>query len=98
MLFLASCLLTGALAVAFGLAVVFNPVSTLDTVSALLAAYLVVDGGAALLFSSRLGEAIVLGVSMWVGGPLSGLRALGVQASTAVPSGGPLIASARDGE
>jgi uncharacterized membrane protein HdeD (DUF308 family) len=60
-------------------------------VSSLAAVYLIVDGISELLLSSRLDESegrawmlgdallsIALGVSMWVGWPLSGLRALGI--------------------
>jgi uncharacterized membrane protein HdeD (DUF308 family) len=94
-------LVMGGLAVACGGALVFNPVSTLEVVSSLVAAYLVVDGVTAFLFSGRFrdaegraslwGDAIVsilLGVSMWVGWPLSGLRALGLLVGVKLVSGG----------
>jgi uncharacterized membrane protein HdeD (DUF308 family) len=97
-------LLIGGLAVACGLALVFNPVSTLGAVSSLVAAYMVVDGVSALLFSSRLREdegrawmwgdallSIALGVSMWVGWPLSGLRALGVLVGVKLASAGAVV-------
>jgi len=96
--------LIGGLAVTCGLALVLNPVSTLGAVSSLVAAYMIVDGGAALLFSSRLrddegrawmwGDAllsIALGVSMWVGWPLSGLRALGVLVGAKLASAGAVL-------
>jgi uncharacterized membrane protein HdeD (DUF308 family) len=91
----------GGLALACGLALVFNPVATLDVVSSLVAAYLVADGVTALLFSGRfrdvegraslLGDAIVsilLGASMWVGWPVSGLRALGLLVGMRLVSAG----------
>ena len=97
-------LLIGGLALACGLALVFNPVSTLGAVSSLVAAYMIVDGGSTLLFSSRLradegrawmwGDAllsIALGVSMWVGWPLSGLRALGVLLGAKLASAGAVV-------
>ena len=49
-------LLAGGLAAACGLALVFSPMSTLDTVSSLVAAYMIVAGASALLFSSRLDD------------------------------------------
>ena len=94
----------GGLALACGLALVLNPVSTLGAVSMLVAAYLLIDGVAALLFlgGSRetegrawlYGEAIVsllLGVSMWIGWPLSGLRALGVLVGAKLVSAGVVV-------
>jgi uncharacterized membrane protein HdeD (DUF308 family) len=97
-------LLIGALAVACGLALVVNPVSTLEAVSALVAAYMIVDGVSALLFSSRVredegrswvwGDALIsigLGLSMWVGWPLSGLRALGVLVGVKLASAGAVV-------
>jgi uncharacterized membrane protein HdeD (DUF308 family) len=94
-------LLTGGLAIACGLALVFNPVSTLGAVSSLVAAYMIVDGASELLFSSRLREdegrswvwgdallSVALGLSMWVGWPLSGLRALGVLVGVKLASAG----------
>jgi len=81
----------GGLAVACGLAVVANPVSTLATVSSLVAAYMVLDGISELVSSwwvpNEEGRAwawgdailsILLGASMWIGWPLSGARALGL--------------------
>jgi len=94
----------GALAVACGLTVVLNPVSTLGAVSSLLAAYMIVDGVSALLFSLRLREdegrswvwsdaliSVALGLSMWVGWPLSGLRALGVIVGVKLASAGAVV-------
>ena len=81
-------LLTGGLAVACGLALVFNPVSTVGAVSSLVALYMILDGGSGILFASDLGDdeertwlrgdawlSIALGVSMWVGWPLGLARA-----------------------
>jgi uncharacterized membrane protein HdeD (DUF308 family) len=97
-------LVIGGLAVACGLALVFNPVSSLGAVSSLVAAYMVVDGISALLFSARLDEnegrgwmwgdallSIALGVSMWVGWPLSGLRALGILIGVKLASAGAVL-------
>jgi uncharacterized membrane protein HdeD (DUF308 family) len=97
-------IVVGLLALACGLALVVNPVSTLGTVSSLVAVYLVVDGVVGLFFSGRLedregrawmgGEAllsILLGVSMWVGWPLSGLRALGILVGTKLASAGVVL-------
>jgi len=97
-------ILIGALAVACGLALVFNPVSTLEAVSSLVAAYMIVDGVSALLFSARLREdegrswvwgdaliSIALGLSMWMGWPLSGLHALGVLVGVKLASAGAVV-------
>ena len=97
-------LLTGGLAVACGLALVFNPVSTVGAVSSLVALYMIIDGGSGILFASDLGDdeertwirrdawlSIALGVSMWVGWPLSGLRALGVLVGMKLVSAGAVV-------
>jgi uncharacterized membrane protein HdeD (DUF308 family) len=97
-------LLTGGLAVACGLALVFNPVSTVGAVSSLVALYMILDGGSGILFASELGDdeertwirgdawlSIALGVSMWVGWPLSGLRALGVLVGMKLVSAGAVV-------
>jgi uncharacterized membrane protein HdeD (DUF308 family) len=97
-------LVIGGLALACGVALVVNPLSTLAAVSSLVAAYLVVDGVVALVFSGRLREkdgrawmrgdaifSIVLGASMWIGWPLSGLRALGVLVGLKLASGGAVL-------
>src|SRR5262245_60675406 len=97
-------LVVGGLAVACGLGVVFNPVSTLELVSSLVAAYMVIDGIFALLFSSRLDEdegrgwmwgdallSIALGASMWVSWPLSGLHALGILVGVKLASAGAVL-------
>ena len=97
-------IVVGLLALACGLTLVFNPVSTLETVSAIVAVYLVADGVVELLFSGRLrdregrawmvGEAVLsvlLGVSMWVGWPFSGLRALGVLIGVRLASAGVVL-------
>lgn len=94
----------GGLAGACGLALLLNPVSTLGAVSTLVAAYMIVDGGCTLLFSSRLDDdggrtwmwgdallSIALGLSMWVGWPLSGLRALGVLVGVKLVSAGVVL-------
>jgi uncharacterized membrane protein HdeD (DUF308 family) len=97
-------LLIGALAVTCGLVLVFNPVSTLEAVSSLVAAYMIFDGASGLLFSARLREdegrswvwsealiSIGLGLSMWGGWPLSGLRALGVLVGVKLASAGAVV-------
>ena len=97
-------LLTGGLAVACGLALVFNPVSTVGALSSLVALYMILDGGSGILFASDLGDdeertwirgdawlSIALGVSMWVGWPLSGLRALGVLIGMKLVSAGAVV-------
>jgi len=97
-------LAVGALAVVCGLVLMFNPVSTLGAVSSLVAAYLVLDGIGELLFSGRLRDeegrawmwreailSIVLGVSMWIGWPLSGLHALGVLVGVKLASAGAVL-------
>lgn len=97
-------LVIGGLALACGLALVLNPVSTLGAVSSIVAAYLIVEGGSELLFAGRLREeegrawmwgdallSIALGVSMWVGWPLSGVRALGVLVGVKLASAGAVL-------
>ena len=97
-------LVAGGLALACGLALVLNPVSSLEALSALVAVYLIVDGVAGLLHAARLGVAsgrrwvlgdallsIALGISMWVGWPLSGLRALGVLLALKLVSAGAVV-------
>jgi len=94
----------GALALACGLALVLNPVSTLGMVSSIVAAYMIIDGGSGLLFAGRLREeegrtwmwggallSIALGVSIWVGWPLSGVRALGVLVGIKLASAGVVL-------
>jgi uncharacterized membrane protein HdeD (DUF308 family) len=103
-------LVLGGLAVVCGLALVSNPVSTLGVVSSLVAVYLIVDGISELLFSSRLDESegrawmlgdallsIALGVSMWVGWPLSGLRALGILIGVRLASAGAVVLRVEQG-
>jgi uncharacterized membrane protein HdeD (DUF308 family) len=97
-------LVAGGLAVACGLALVVKPVSSLDALSALVAIYLVVDGALGLLHAARLDDAsgrrwllgdallsIALGVSMWKGWPLSGLRALGILLAVKLVSAGAVV-------
>jgi uncharacterized membrane protein HdeD (DUF308 family) len=97
-------LVVGGLAAACGLALVFNPVSTLEVVSSLVAIYLVIDGVTEVVFSGGLRAedgrgwvfadaalSIALGWSMWVGWPLAGLRALGVLVGIKLVSGGAVL-------
>jgi uncharacterized membrane protein HdeD (DUF308 family) len=94
----------GGLAAACGLAVVANPVSTLQAVASLVAAYMVLDGISSLFFSGDLrdeearawvwGDAavsVLLGASMWLGWPLSGVRALGVLLGAKLVSAGAVL-------
>jgi uncharacterized membrane protein HdeD (DUF308 family) len=73
-------------------------------VSSLVALYMIIDGGSGILFASDLGDdeertwirgdawlSIALGVSMWVGWPLSGLRALGVLVGMKLVSAGAVV-------
>jgi uncharacterized membrane protein HdeD (DUF308 family) len=97
-------LVVGGLAVACGLTLVFNPVSTLELVSSLVAAYMVIEGILALLFSSRLDDdegrgwmrgdallSIALGLSMWLSWLLSGLHALGILVGVKLASAGAVL-------
>ena len=83
-------LIIGGLAAACGLVIAVNPVSSLSLVTGVVAIYLVVEGVSQVLFALRLlpedgwpwvlGDAvlsILLGAAMWVGWPVSGIRALG---------------------
>ena len=75
-----------------------------SAVSSLVALYMIIDGGSGILFASDLGDdeertwirgdawlSIALGVSMWVGWPLSGLRALGVLVGMKLVSAGAVV-------
>jgi uncharacterized membrane protein HdeD (DUF308 family) len=97
-------IVVGGLAAACGLALVFNPVSTLEFVSSLVAVYFVIDGIAELFFSGGLRDedgrawvwadamlSIALGWSMWVGWPLAGMHALGVLVGIKLVSGGAVM-------
>jgi len=94
----------GGLAAMCGLAIVANPVSTLETVASLVAAYMVLDGVSSLGLLRGVRDengrasvwadgvlSILLGVSMWMGWPLSGMRALGVLLGAKLASAGAVV-------
>ena len=94
----------GGLTAACGVALVANPVSGLSLVTALVAVYFVAGGIAQLTFGRRssvedgqgwvLGDAllsIALGVAMWVGWPISGVRALGLLVGIKLVSAGAVM-------
>ena len=103
-------LVVGGLAVMCGLALVANPVAALEVVSSLVAVYMIVDGLSELLFSSRLDDSegrgwmlgdallsIALGISMWVGWPLSGMRALGILIGVRLAAAGAVVLRVEQG-
>jgi uncharacterized membrane protein HdeD (DUF308 family) len=94
----------GGITTACGLALTFNPVSSLGVVTSLVAAYMVITGISGLFFGQRfsshdgqgwiIGDALfslALGVSMWVGWPLSGVRALGMLTGLKLASAGAVM-------
>jgi uncharacterized membrane protein HdeD (DUF308 family) len=91
----------GGLTAACGAALVANPVSSLSLVTTLVAVYFVVGGLSELVFGRRLsaeegqgwvlGDALLsigLGVAMWTGWPISGVRALGLLVGIKLVSAG----------
>jgi uncharacterized membrane protein HdeD (DUF308 family) len=97
-------LVTGGITTVCGGALVANPVSSLSLVATLVAAYLVVGGVSQLLFGGGfsaedgqgwvLGDAVVsigLGVAMWLGWPVSGIRALGLLVGIRLASAGAVM-------
>jgi uncharacterized membrane protein HdeD (DUF308 family) len=97
-------LVVGGLTTACGVALVANPVSSLSLVTTLVAIYFVVGGLSGLIFGRRLTEAdgrrwalgdallsIGLGVAMWVGWPISGVRALGLLVGLKLVSAGAVM-------
>jgi uncharacterized membrane protein HdeD (DUF308 family) len=97
-------LVMGALASACGLLLVVNPVSSLETVVLVVAAYLILGGASEVLFGFRLmpedgwpwvvGDgvlSILLGLSVWYGWPLAGARALGVVVGVKLVSAGAVM-------
>ena len=94
----------GALTAACGAALVANPVSSLSLVATLVAVYLVAGGVSQLIFGRRfaaedgqgwvLGDALLsigLGVAMWTGWPISGVRALGILVGIKLVSSGAVM-------
>jgi uncharacterized membrane protein HdeD (DUF308 family) len=97
-------LVIGGLASACGLLLVVNPVSSLDTIVLVVAAYLVLGGVSEVLFGVRLmpedgwpwvvGDgvlSILLGLSLWYGWPLAGVRALGLLVGVKLVSAGAVM-------
>jgi uncharacterized membrane protein HdeD (DUF308 family) len=91
----------GGLTTACGVALVANPVSSLSLVTTLVALYFMIGGISELIFGRRvpgedgqgwvLGDAllsIALGVAMWTGWPISGVRALGLLVGIKLVSAG----------
>lgn len=91
----------GGLTAACGAALVANPVSSLSLVATLVAVYFVVGGLSQLVFGRRfsaeegqgwvLGDALLsigLGIAMWTGWPISGVRALGILVGIKLVSSG----------
>lgn len=94
----------GGLTTACGVALVANPVSSLGLVTTLVAVYLVVSGISQLPLGGRLtsddgqgwllGDALLsigLGVAMWMGWPVSGVRALGLLLGIKLASAGAVV-------
>jgi uncharacterized membrane protein HdeD (DUF308 family) len=97
-------LVAGGFAVACGLALLFNPVSSLSTVTSLVAVYLVVQGIAEVLLGLRLmpedgwvwvvvdaAASVLLGLSIWMGWPFSGIRAVGFVLGVKLVSAGAVL-------
>ena len=91
----------GGLTGACGVALIANPVSSLSLVTTLVSVYFVAAGISQLILGRRfavedgqgwvLGDAllsIALGVAMWVGWPISGVRALGLLVGIKLVSAG----------
>jgi uncharacterized membrane protein HdeD (DUF308 family) len=94
-------LVMGGLASACGLLLVVNPVSSLATVVLVVAVYFALDGVSDALFGFQLmpedgwpwmvgngAFSILLGLSVWYGWPLAGVRALGVLVGLKLASAG----------
>ena len=97
-------LIVGGVASLCGLIMVCNPVSTLSTVTLLVAIYLVAQGIAQVFLGLRLmpedgwawvvvdaGVSILFGLSVWVGWPLSGIRAVGLVVGMKLVSAGAVL-------
>ena len=94
----------GGLTTACGVALVLNPVSSLSLVTTLVAVCFVAGGISQLIFGRRfsveegqgwvLGDALLsigLGVVMWIGWPISGVRALGLLVGIKLVSAGAVV-------
>jgi uncharacterized membrane protein HdeD (DUF308 family) len=97
-------LVVGGLASACGLFLVVNPVSSLEAAVVVVAVYLVVDGASELLFALRLmpedgwpwmvgsgALSILLGLSLWYGWPLGGIRGVGLLVGMKLVSAGGVV-------
>lgn len=97
-------LVMGGLASACGLLLVVNPVSSLETVVLVVAAYFALDGASEVLFGFQLMPedgwpwmvgngvlSILLGLSVWYGWPLAGVRALGILVGLKLVSAGAVM-------
>jgi uncharacterized membrane protein HdeD (DUF308 family) len=97
-------LVAGGFGIACGLVLLFNPVSSLSTVTSLIAVYLVVQGIAEVFLGLRLMPedgwvwvvvdglvSVLLGLSIWVGWPLSGIRAVGFVLGLKLVSAGAVL-------
>jgi uncharacterized membrane protein HdeD (DUF308 family) len=97
-------LVMGGLAAACGLLLVVNPVSSLETVVLVVAVYFALDGVSEVFFGFRLMPedgwpwvvgngvlSILLGLSVWYGWPLGGVRALGLLVGLKLVSAGAVV-------
>ncbi len=97
-------LVVGGLTAACGVALVANPISSLSLVTTLVAVCFVAGGISQLIFGRRfsvedgegwvLGDALLsigLGVAMWLGWPISGVRALGLLVGIKLVSAGAVM-------
>jgi uncharacterized membrane protein HdeD (DUF308 family) len=97
-------LLAGAFASVCGLLLLLNPVTSLSTVTMIVASYLVVQGIAQVFLGLRLmpedgwvwlivdaAASILFGLSIWVGWPLSGIRAVGLVLGIKLVSAGAVL-------
>jgi uncharacterized membrane protein HdeD (DUF308 family) len=97
-------LVMGGLASFCGLLLVVNPVSSLETVVLLVAAYFALDGASEVLFGFQVMPedgwpwmvgngllSILLGLSLWYGWPLAGVRALGLLVGLKLASAGAVM-------
>jgi uncharacterized membrane protein HdeD (DUF308 family) len=97
-------LLAGAFAGVCGLVLLLNPVTSLSTVTMIVASCLVVQGIAQVFLGLRLmpedgwvwvvvdaAASILFGLSVWVGWPLSGIRAVGLVLGIKLVSAGAVL-------
>jgi uncharacterized membrane protein HdeD (DUF308 family) len=97
-------LVIGALTGVCGLVLFFNPISSLDAVTTVVSLYLVIQGASAVLFGIRLRPedgwpwvaadgllSVLLGVCIWIGWPVSGIRAVGLLLGLKLVSAGAVM-------